>query len=531
MAHAPLWVTKLLAPAFKMLRMLGVRVAGYIDGILVVASSPHEAAAHMALALHILQFHLNLEVKPSKCILLPSRTFTALGIIWDSTKMRCSIPIKRIISMNRIATRLFNASSTGSPICVRDLGRLVGSLVSARDAIDCYKRRLMHIHQALSKAIRTVGWDGSLLLSQAARSSLEWLTGKGLFRNNGRDILPPPRPITIHMGSDAAKLWGWGAWLRHGSTHIQTRGFFTLSERTLSINNLELLSIIYGICSLLPLVLLRSEWHKVQIRFANDNVSAVYYAMNAIGRSTPMSLEGARLYDFLTNHRLRLLCHWISGASNIEAGILSRKRWSHLDWRLHRQTFHALTRLFSISPQVDLVASRANAQTPKYFSYDIEHTALGTGALTHSWRRLGTLYCFPPPILIGRVLQKLEEEEIHSVLLVTPNWTTQPWLPHLVAAAVELPQFLPCSRHLTFNPNGDPDFHQKWWLIGWHLSFSTPRKQAPPRRRRAARGCSSSTDIQRLMTRLGQHLPAGGSPTRPPLDLPTSIHLQLPRLF
>ena len=54
MAHAPLWVTKLLAPAFKMLRMLGVRVVGYIDDILVMASSPHEAAAHLALALHIL---------------------------------------------------------------------------------------------------------------------------------------------------------------------------------------------------------------------------------------------------------------------------------------------------------------------------------------------------------------------------------------------------------------------------------------------------------------------------------------------
>ena len=73
LAHAPLWVTKLLAPAFKALRMLGIRVVGYIDDILVLGSTPHKAAIHLALTLHILQRSMNLEVKLSKCILRPSQ--------------------------------------------------------------------------------------------------------------------------------------------------------------------------------------------------------------------------------------------------------------------------------------------------------------------------------------------------------------------------------------------------------------------------------------------------------------------------
>ena len=340
MAHAPLWVTKLLAPAFKMLRMLGIRIVGYIDDILVMADTPHKAAAHLALALEILQISMNLEVKLKKCILLPARSFTALGLIWDTTAMKCSVPVKRIISMTRIATRLRNQSKT-TPflVSVRDLGRLVGSVVSARDAIDCYKRRLLHLHQELSQAIRSVGWDGNLRLSPGALSSLEWLTSKALFRHNGRNILPPVRPITITMGSDAAKLWGWGAWLRHGSLHLSTRGFFTLQERKMSINNLELLSIVYGVASLLPQVYDEAEWKKILILFANDNVSAIYYAMQAVGRSLPMSLVGAQFYDYLHHPRrnLQLVCRHIAGVLNVEADELSRRRWTHADWRLRRR--------------------------------------------------------------------------------------------------------------------------------------------------------------------------------------------------
>ena len=177
LAHAPLWVTKLLAPAFKALRMMGIRIVGYIDGILVMAATPHLAAVHLALALHIFQDTMNLEVKLKKCILRPSQRFVALGLIWDSTLMRCFVPKKRMLAMSNIAKRLLRPSSIEKlPVKVRDLGRLVGSVVSARDAIDCYKRRLLHLHQELSAAMRQDGWDGELLLSTAARTSLTWLS-------------------------------------------------------------------------------------------------------------------------------------------------------------------------------------------------------------------------------------------------------------------------------------------------------------------------------------------------------------------
>ena len=367
-----------------------------------------------------------------------------------------------------------------------------------------------------------------MLLSTAARTSLRWLSGKNLFRHNGRDIIPPVRPTTIQMGSDAAKLWGWGAWLRHGSTHLQTRGFFTLRERQMSINQLELLSIVYGIQSLLPRLLPESEWRNTLIFFGNDNVSAVYYSMQAVGRSLAMSLTGAALYDYLRHpsRNLRLVTRHVSGVSNVEADILSRQRWNHVDWRLHRKVFQAILQHFQVFPRVDLMASRANNQCLRYFSYEIEHSALGTDAFRHHWSHLGPLYCFPPPILIGRILQKLEEEQVASVLLITPNWATKAWLPLLLESAVELPQFLPCTRHLVLNPNGDPDFHANWWLVAWNLSFSTPRRRASPGRRRIASSRCSSMATLRHMTHLGRILSRGGGPIRPPLDLPISLQIQ-----
>ena len=59
--------------------------------------------------------------------------------------------------------------------------------------------------------------------------------------------------------------------------------------------------------------------------------------------------------------------------------------------------------------------------------------AVGTNAFAFSWSNL-RVYAFPPPVLIGRTIQKAIREDA-SLILVTPAWPSAPFWPNLAGKA------------------------------------------------------------------------------------------------
>ena len=472
-SHAVRLVTKLLRPLIQQLRAMGIKVFSYVDDIVIMHQDREVVAQHMSLLLHLLQEHLHLEVKLTKCSFIPSQVFTVLGVIWDTRSFTAQLPKNRILALQRMARRLANAGT----VLTRDLSRFVGTAEAARIAIPSAKRRMIGIQHQLARAVRTGGYSGKVSLSQESICALAWWGSNDLWNHNSSPITPPKRSILVTFGADAS-FKGWGAWLRYGDLHFQTRGFFTFREGEEMINLLELRAQHLGLQALLPLAVPRNWWHRVEVRALCGNMTAVKYGRVAVGPSLQMSRMGIVVFDFRQRTKLRVHYEHRAGLSEAiqEADYLSRLGWTHIDWVLPWRLWHVACRHFQVQPTVDLFASRSNAKTDRYYAYEAEHMAEGQDCFNAQWSDMEVPYAFPPPILLGRVLAKFRTDGVDTAMIITPAWTSANWYPGLLQMAVEPPLVLPARQNTVLNPVGVPAYHCKWHLLVWIIS-SRPRKQ------------------------------------------------------
>ena len=121
---------------------------------------------------------------------------------------------------------------------------------------------------------------------------------------------------------------------------------------------------------------------------------------------------------------------------------------------------------FSVTPNIDLFASRINCQITPYVSYRADPAAFAINAFHMSWQH-HLFYAFPPFILTTRVLQKIQQEKATGLLLV-PKWPTQLWWPKLMQMLIQLPIQLPRDRDTLFLPSSPQEphpLHKKLCLI------------------------------------------------------------------
>ena len=121
---------------------------------------------------------------------------------------------------------------------------------------------------------------------------------------------------------------------------------------------------------------------------------------------------------------------------------------------------------------VDLFAARHNAQLERFYSFRPDPAAEGTDALTQTWKNL-TPYAFPPFMLIGRVLQKMQQEAVHQAVIIAPVRRCQSWFPVLLESLADYPILLPQIQTLLTNPMGE--FHplvsqNSLQLAAWKVS-------------------------------------------------------------
>ena len=178
-----------------------------------------------------------------------------------------------------------------------------------------------------------------------------------------------------------------------------------------------------------------------------------------------MSRQGVEMFDLRASTNLKVAYDHRAGVLMEEADELSRRKWTHVDWSLNRRVLDLVCKHWNIWPQVDLFASRTNAKAEKYFTYEHDRQAMGRDCFLHQWDRLGRLYAFPPPILVGRILLKIQQEQVRSIILITPAWTSSHWWPGLLQMADRPPIVLPCQRSLCWDPGGKPSFHSRYHLL------------------------------------------------------------------
>ena len=116
---------------------------------------------------------------------------------------------------------------------------------------------------------------------------------------------------------------------------------------------------------------------------------------------------------------------------------------------LNKVQFTEVVEYFGL-PDIDLFASRLNAQLPRYITWQPDPSAENVDAFTVDWGPLW-FYAFPPFCLIPKCLQKIRADKATG-LLVVPNWPTQSWFPALQDMLTEKPLVLCRHAQLLVQP-------------------------------------------------------------------------------
>ena len=145
----------------------------------------------------------------------------------------------------------------------------------------------------------------------------------------------------------------------------------------------------------------------------------------------------------------------------------SRKVNMDAEWMLNSDLLQAALRQLNATPDIDLFASRLNAQLKRFISFRPDPAAEAIDAFSLSWKDLN-FYTFPPFSVIAQLLQKVQRDQSSDVLVV-PDWPTQPWYPILIRLLTAEPVHLTCRRNLLHLPSQHEAVHRLIQLKRPHL--------------------------------------------------------------
>jgi hypothetical protein len=132
------------------------------------------------------------------------------------------------------------------------------------------------------------------------------------------------------------------------------------------------------------------------------------------------------IFRILQRLDIRFHVSHIPGKENETVDSLSRMEITG-DYALRQEIFGRAIRTLRVLPTIDLFAHALNHKLPRFVAMSgvLSVGAVATDAFAFSWRN-EIPYAFPPVQLVGRVLQRIQEEQMSAVVVV-PKWPSQPW--------------------------------------------------------------------------------------------------------
>ena len=406
LACAPRIFTKLLSPVFAQLREEGVECFPYIDDSFVVADNREECRQGLQKLCQQLD-SLGLVVHLGKSVLEPTQELIFLGFIIDSVELKVKPTEEKKEKLERAAQQVLARQQ----ITIREFAGLIGLMVAYSAGVQ-YGRahyRYLEIDRNRALEMNKGNFDAYMVVSDKAKSEIAWwLESIGDGEKKIRITAPE-----IEICTDASTE-GWGA--HRGS--LAVGGRWKEGEMESHINVLELKAILFGLKSLCP-------DKDAYVSVLTDNTTALAYVKNMGGVKSPECNEVAKeIWSWCEEQENWVSIAHIPGVLNVVADFKSRNFQDNIEWELKPKLFDLVCRVFG-TPEVDLFASRLNNKLGKYVSWGPDPGAWRVDAFSFEWTN-AFFYLFPPFSVVGRVLQKLREDQPQAVLVV-PDWPTQPW--------------------------------------------------------------------------------------------------------
>ena len=241
-----------------------------------------------------------------------------------------------------------------------------------------------------------------------------------------------------------ASSYGWGA-------HLEDRnvsGRWSMEEQLSHINLLELSAVEKALHHF------KNNVKHKQILLRTDNSTVVSYINRQGGTKSPaLCMLTWRLLHWCRLWGVQLHAAHIPGERNVIADQLSRGRQipKMTEWSLNQGVVQQIFHIFS-TPNIDLFATRENRKLTVFCSPFPDPLAWACDALAVDWIGMFA-YAFPPPILIPKVLKKVEQETC-VLRLIAPFSPRQSWFPDLLNLLIDFPRELPIITNLLTQKRG-----------------------------------------------------------------------------
>lgn len=441
--------TKLLRAPIAFLRSVGLRVIVFLDDLLICSSSFVQCAQDTQDVISLLCW-LGFVISDKEQVkLYPAQRQIWCGASICSLTMMFFLPRDKVVKLQRVCRRTLASVKAGVPLKLRTWAAVLDIMRASMFAVLPALLWSQPLRRFVSTGIRNDKKCWDLLMPQppveVADALNTWLSHR-LELFNGRPIRPLPTDVITE--SDASSTIGGGMVMR-APTQAEARWHWLPEELKKHINWHELVSHLKGLQALdleVPGLLFNAS-----ILNRTDNTVAMSYVNRQGGRIPLLSLAAEALWYWLLDRGLQIRSDFIAGVDNTLADTASRWWLDLMEWHLVPRLFNRFHSDRRFGPfSVDAFATRVNCQIPRFWSrYADPDSPQSADAFKHLWTHENLWLC-PPPALIPRVLNKMEQDKCSQVTLVAPMWPSQPWWPlalqHCLYATV-VGQFRNVFRH------------------------------------------------------------------------------------
>ena len=437
---APRIFTKILKVVFSKLRSKGHCNTPYIDDSLLVSKTFSGCQSNIIDTVQLLD-HLGFTIHPDKSVLQPTQIIVFLGFVINSITMCIRVTKEKADNIIKLCSRLILKEE----ITIREFAQVIGKLVATEPGVQyapLYIKSLEITKDLLLKQ-NYGNFDAKMTLSDGNISDLNW------WVNNINSSFKPMTLIDPQfiLNTDSSNT-GWGAVVQ--DTLFETKGFWSYEEQKNHINFLELKA------AYLALIWYCSSRNNIHVKVYLDNMVAVNYINKMGGRIVKLNNLTKELWIWCIQRKIWVTACHLPGVANIEADRLSRSINVDIEWKLHHDVFNIIDCLFG-PHDVDLFASKFNHQLPRYFSYLPDKYAEAVDAFSVKWSNINC-YCFSPFSLIGKILQKVDQDQA-DMTLVAPLWNTQNWFPQILHRIVAQSFIINNRKNLLYQPQNPTKEH------------------------------------------------------------------------
>ena len=367
---SPITFTRCVKAALGVLLRKGLRIAWYLDDLLVLAQSPEQSIHNTLELMEFLKF-MGFNVNWKKSAPWPACQASYLGLRLDTVTMIATITPERW----EATRRALQLCVPGGRMRYKMAKRLLGLLASAHQVVPLGLLFMRRLQLWFAKAHKKYGDD------QRHNNKLIWVPtevspdldhwNKACADVVGVPMGPRGPEMTIYTD---ASLSGWGAVMGYNTA----RGVWPQGHK-LHINVLEMMAIWLALQQFAPS--LRGR----HILIMTDSVTAKAYINRQGGLKSEQCRDWARrIWLWVSSHALSIRALHVPGENNEVADILSRGGPHADNWSLNPGILGQIWDKFG-EARVDLFASKVNAKCPLWYSLSpTDGAPLGASARTGS---------------------------------------------------------------------------------------------------------------------------------------------------